>query len=263
MNFRMIVSAFSLAVACALLSPISSAVASIQLNVLEQDPENGAVIGLGDHLTLRVSYTSGQPLRFRVDAFREGSILEVGAITNPGTLQPSGEGETLVWIGFSNATHIDGVRITAIDAEWRELEALSVATDVTWRADAASPPRTPAAWVTKLQKSERRESDFTYDPLPKPAESLIDIFFLVSLVSLPVYLLLQVQMLRLYRTRWRELAAVPLVSLLPLILFSLIGFGMNLGLWASFLFRCVPFALLYLLVLWVVKRFWSGKLPAR
>ncbi len=247
---------------CAFLLIVQPA-GAVQLRVLAQDPEAKAVLGLNDRLALHIGYASEQAVRFQVSAMLQGQLLEVGAVTSPAALQPSGEGESLVWIGFANATHIDTVRVTALDAQWQPLESLSVAADVTWRPLEVSLSRTPAAWVKSLEKSERREVDFTYDPLPKPTESLWDVFFLVSVASLPIYLLLQFMMLRNYRKRWRELAAVPLVSLLPLVIFSMIGFGMDLQLWASFLFRCVPFALLYLLVLWVFKRFRPAKLPRR
>lgn len=245
------------------LLPAVQTFASVQLGVLARDPEATAVLGLDDRLALHIGYTSEQPLRLRVDTLYHDMPHEVGAVTSPATLQPSGEGESLVWIRYTNPTHIDTLRVTALDAQWQVLASVSVAVDVTWREGVAESPRTPAAWVTAMERSERREQDFTYDPLPKPTESLWDIFFLISVASLPVYLLLQVQMLRRYRKRWRELAIVPLVSLLPLIIFSLIGFGMNLELWVSFLFRCVPFALAYLLVLWLIKRLWSGRLPTR
>lgn len=262
MNFRKTVPALFLALACTFLLTIQT-VEAVELQVLAQDPEASAELSLGDRLALHIGYNSEQPLRLRAEALREGQLFEVGAVTNPATLQPSGDGEALVWISFSNATHIDTVRVTALDARWQTLESVAVATDVVWRENTGSPPRAAAAWVGPLAKAERRELDFTYDPLPKPGESLWDLFFLLSVAALPVYLLLQFLMLQHYRARWRELAAIPLVSLVPLIVFSLIGFGMDLGLWASFLFRCSPFALAYLLLLWVVKRFRPAKSPVR
>jgi len=257
MCFRKTALFFCLALTATFLLAVQS-MAAVQLRVLAQDPESSTTLELGSRLSLHLGYSSDQPLRFRLEALHQNNLHEVGAITNPATLQPSGEGETLVWISFSNATHIDTVRVTALDAQWNRLESTTVATDISWREGTGSLPRTPEAWIGALEKTERREQDYTYDPLPKPTEPLWDLFFLFSVAALPVYLLLQFLMLRRYQTRWRELAAVPLVALVPLIFFSLIGFGMDLGLWASFLFRCTPFALAYLLVLWVVKRFRPG-----
>lgn len=262
MNFYKTALLFSLALAGTFLIA-AQAMAAVQLRVVAQDPESSTTLDLGSRVSLHIGYSSDQPLRFRIEALYESKIHEVGAITSPATLQPSGEGETLVWISFSNATHIDSVLVTALDAQWDVLESTTVATDFSWREGVGGQPREPAPWVVTLGKTERREHDFIFDPLPKPTEPLWDIFFLCSVASLPIYLLLQFLMLRHYRARWRELAAVPLVALVPLISFSLIGFGMDLGLWTSFLFRCAPFALAYLLLLWVIKRFRTGTSSVR
>jgi len=70
---------------------------------------------------------------------------------------------------------------------------------------------------------------------------------------MPLYLLMQLQMLIRYRGRWQWYATVPLLPIVPLALYSLLGLGLSTELWIIFLFRYMTVALIYLAILWVVK----------
>jgi len=233
------------------------------LEAIDVDPVSGSTLAFGEKAYLRVSYSSSAPLRFQVRALRAGEIHEVGFSASKPSLHASGPGKALAWLTFDNATHIDEIRIELLDVQWQKTGTVSLPIDLTWHSATApaeqSSPRQAAEWVSDLGKAERRKQDYFYDPAPVRHGDLNEFMFLVTLISAPLYLVIQAQMLRRYKKRWRELAAVPLVSIFPLILFGLIvGYDLDSSLWLAFLFRATPFALLYLLTLWVIKRIRRG-----
>jgi hypothetical protein len=182
-------------------------------------------------------------------------------IKNPGVLHAPGTGEALVWVGYTNPTHIDAVRIMVLDEEWKELYRLSQSADITWQGDASVDPREPAEWVTALTKTERRKMDFVYDPVPQKFGTTYDILFFLTIASIPAYILLQLHMLWRYRYRWRELAAIPLFPYLIVAFYVIAGLDIETALLVTFLFRYTPVALLFLVCIWIAKRFWQNKLP--
>lgn len=248
---------------CSLLATSSFVQAddNILVKIVNQDPKGEAVLGNNELLYTLVNYESDIPLRFQAIALRDGLPLEVGASKNPAVLHAPGSGEALTWVGYNNPTHIDAVRITVFDEGWQELYQLSESANVIWKGDAVAEPREPSEWVTALIKTERRKMDFVYDPSPKKYGLLQDLIFLLTIVSFPAYLLLQLHMLWRYNYRWRELATIPIFPYLILAFYYLFGLDIETSLQVTFLFRYTPLAFLYLVALWCAKRFWQNKLP--
>ena len=244
---------------------VSSSFAQPKGNVLVEivslDPGTESTLGNDDMLYVLVRYESDTPLRFQALALRDGVPLEVGAIRNPAALHAQGSGEALAWVGYTNPTHVDAVRVMVFDEEWRELYQLIEKTNVTWQGVAAATPREPAEWVNSLIKSEQRKMDFVYDASPKKHGFFYDIVFFLSIAAIPAYLLLQLHMLWRYNYRWRELAIIPLFPYVILAFYYIAGLGIETSLQVTFLFRYTPLALLYLVALWLAKRFWQKKLP--
>jgi hypothetical protein len=236
-------------------------VENVLVELVSLDPSVESTLGNDDVLYVLVRYESAIPLRFQAIAIREGIPLEVGAIRNPAALHAQGSGEALVWVGYTNPTHVDTVRVSVLNEEWREIYHLSKEADVTWQGSAASEPRKPADWVKPLIKSERRKIDFVYDPSPQKNETLYDILFFLALASCPAYILLQLHMLWRYKYRWRELAILPIFPYVILAFYYAAGLDIETSLQVTFLARYTPLALLYLVALWLAKRFWQNKLP--
>lgn len=225
------------------------------------DPEVESTLGNDDMLYVKIRYESDIPLRFQAIAMRDGIAHEVGAVKNPGTLHAQGSGEALAWIGYTNPTHIDSIRVTVLNEKWQEIDHLTKEISMTWHGVADTEPRSPAEWVNSLMKSERRKQDFVYDATPQKYGFLYDILFFLTIASIPAYVLLQLHMLWHYKYRWRELAIIPLFPYLILAFYYIVGLDIETSLQVTFLFRYTPFALLYLIALWVAKRFWQNKLP--
>lgn len=224
--------------------------------ILAVDPPPGSQLAFAEKVYLRLGYHSSVPLRFRVSAYRHGEKREIGALISKASLHASGPGEALVWLSFNNPTHIDQIHIELLDVQWTPINTLSFAADLVWQAAASDKPPGPvASWVEELDRVERRKHDYFYDPAPVPHGNLNEFVFLLTVLAAPTYLGIQILMLRRYRGRWRELAAIPLVSAMPLILYGLlVGYPFDFELWLGFVFRATPFALCYLVALWIIKR---------
>lgn len=234
---------------------------NVLVELVALDPEIESTLGNDDMLYVQVHYESDIPLRFQAIALREGVPQDVGASKNPATLHAQGRGEALTWVGYANPTHVDSVRVTVLNEEWRELYQLTKATNVRWQGFANAEPRKTAEWVNSLIKSERRKQDFVYDASPQKYGLIYDILFFLTIAAIPAYVLLQLHMLWRYQYRWRELAMIPLFPYLILAFYFIAGLDIETSLQVTFLFRYTPLALLYLVALWVAKRFWQHKLP--
>ncbi len=231
-----------------------SAIAA-SFEIVKLDPPVEATLGSNEQLYINVDYVSDIPLRFLASALRNGNKREVGAVMSTAALHASGDSNALIWIAFTNPTHIDEVVVTAYDEEWNSVKASSITTNTRWNGMLVESPREPIEWVLKLQKKERLKSDYMFDPAPKQPALASDTIFVLAFLSIPLYIFLQIRMLRRYRLRWRELATVPLVTALPLLIYAFwVGIGFNLRLWPPIFMYFMLSACLYLLTLWIIKK---------
>jgi len=232
---------------------IVSARADFDLHVrlLDSDPRAGESLEIDQQLFFRLGYESDIPLVFTYAAYSHGQKLEYGFYTGYPELQNAGEGEALGWIGFTNVTHIDEVRVEILNGEREKIGELSLPFPFSWKKPEGTPTeRKKPLWVEQLERHQNWLRGNLADPFASKQRLLRDWLFYLNVASVPLYLLLQAYMLHRYRGRWRDLASVPLVSLLPLVLASIVGFGMELRYWVVFIFRGTPFALSYLIFLW-------------
>jgi hypothetical protein len=233
----------------------------MQVDIVAIDPADSATLGNDEKLYVKVRYETEIPVRFQAIAMREGSPLEVGAIKNPAALHAPGAGEALAWVMYLNPTHVDAVRIVVLDEAWQPVYQLSHVADVTWQGVASAQPRKPAEWVPPLIKAELRKIDYLYDPAPQRYGVLFDILFFLNLAAIPVYVLLQLHMLWRYRYRWRELAVIPIFPYIIVGFYVVAGLEIETSFLVTFLFRYTLCALLWLVLVWLAKRFWQHKLP--
>jgi hypothetical protein len=233
----------------------SPAVAAVSFEIFTPDSSDEVVLANMEHFYLGINYKSDVPVRFRPEAYNNQSIRAVGAHTSTANLHAAGEDKALTWIAFDNPTHIDEVIITAYDEAWSPLATDSIKVNAKWNSVIIESPKEPVEWVQALQKKERVKRDYLFDSSPKPPDVASDTLFVLCLLSIPLYIFLQIRMLRRYRLRWRELATVPLITALPITVYALsVGIGFNLRLWPPFVMYFSLFACLYLLTLWVIKK---------
>lgn len=220
--------------------------------ILALDPALDTTIATGDKLYLRLSYESPVPVRFLAAAVRQEELQEK-AFSSSTPPYAAGRGEAVVWLGFPRAVRIDEIVITAYDMDWQEIGYMSSPIAVSWSDHAAGDARQLAPWVEPLLRTHRRVFDTTIDPQPSKPAPLFDIFFLISVASVPLYLLLQSRMVLRYRGEWRRAAAAPLLTVLPLCLYSVFGLGLETANWVIFLFYFFPVSLIFLSLLWLIR----------
>ena len=226
--------------------------AGVALRLIAMDPAPQAYLATGEQFYLRIGYTSPVPVRFEVTAIRQGVEQSVSGRSSAPPYS-AGSGEALAWLVMSSPIRTDELRIAAYDLEWNLLDTLTTPAVIIWEHHDDHEPREPADWVGPLLKHHRRVFDSSYDPLPEKPQPLFDFFFTLSFAAIPAYLLLQAHMLLRYRGRWQWYASVPLLPIIPLALYSLVGLGLSRPMWVKFLFHYMSVALLYLLILWTVK----------
>ena len=225
--------------------------ASFNLQITALDPGTGTSLAAGDRLYLRVSYQSPVPVRFVPEGFRQGTVQDA-AVTSSTPPYSAGRNEALTWILYNSTVGVDELRVTAYDLSWKPLGRASEQAHITWEQRDSFEPREPAAWVEPLARNHRRVFDSSYDPQPEQPHPVFDFFFVLCFMAIPGYLLMQFQMLARYRGKWQWYAAAPLLPIIPLGLYSLLGLGLSADLWVIFLFRYLAVAFLYLLILWTV-----------
>ncbi|GAB6084635.1 hypothetical protein JCM30471_35490 [Desulfuromonas carbonis] len=227
----------------------------LHVNLAATDPGEGGTLAVEQQLYMKVDYRSDIPLVFAYSAYSQGEKLEADFYSGYPQLQSAGEHEALGWIGFSSPTQIDELRVEILDANRQKIGEIAKPFTFFWKQTAAATGERPkAAWVSQLERYEERQRTLTVDPFEQRRRNLDGLLFGLDFVSIPLYLLLQGYTLWRFRGRWRDLAAIPLVSLVPLVLASLVGFGMELRYWVVFIFRGTPFALAYLIAVWLGYR---------
>lgn len=225
-----------------------------QVRITATDPVAGEQLAIDQQLFLRISYESEIPLRFQLSAYRKGEKLAFGFYSNKPELNPAGRDDALGWVGFSNVTVIDEIRVQIQDTDGKLVGEISQPLPFTWQTATGEAIPDKAAWVTKMERHQAWQRENLFDPLEQKKKTLTEMLFYLNSAAVPLYLLFQIYALMKFRGRWRDLAIIPLVSLLPMVLAALSSFGMPLRYWVILLFRGVPFVLLYLLVVWYVRR---------
>lgn len=234
---------------------VSTSVAAVDFEIFIPDAPEELILGKNEHYYIGIIYESDVPVRFLPNALRLGIRREVGARVSSAGLHAYGKAKALTWISFDNPTHIDEVVVTAFDEAWTPLATKSISTDARWSDVLIQSPREPAEWVQALQKKERVKQDYQFDSSPEKPDVASDTLFILSILSIPIYIFLQIRMLIRYRLRWRELATVPLITAMPLTVYAFwVGIGFNLRLWPPFFMYFSLFACGYLLTLWTMKR---------
>ena len=227
----------------------------LHVQLAETDPGDGGTLAVEQQLFLKVDYRSDIPLVFQYSAYLHGEKLEADFYSGHPQLQSAGEHAALGWIGFSSPTSIDELRVEILNAKRQKIGEISKPFNFLWKnAAAVTGERPKAGWVSRLERYEDRQRTNAVDPFEQRRRAIEAFLFGLDFVSIPLYVLLQVYTLWLFRGRWRDLAAVPLVSLVPLVLASLVGFGMELRYWVILILRGTPFVLVYLIVVWLAYR---------
>lgn len=221
----------------------------VSFRIVQTDPASRSTLGAGRPFYLRIEYTSDIPVRFQAEGLRGDEVVERGVSYNPAPAYPAGAGEALAWLAFRADTEIDAIRVTAYDQRWNEIASERLARDARW-SGASRGARQTAAWAQQLSDDQQQ---MTSAALEAARDTGPDGDLIVTLLgaSIPAYLLLQAFLLLRLRGGWRKAAMLPLVGMIPLVLFTIAGAVAGAGLWPLMMLFLTPLALGYLVILWI------------
>ncbi len=237
-----------------LLSASPAAAAEVRLQVLETDPPSPATLGHWEPFHLRIGYDSDRTIRVRGDAFLQDK--RVTSISSGSPRYEPGTGEAYVWLAFTEAARVDKVVVTAEDDVTRKpLAQTEVVVELTWTGiKQPEAPRARASWVERLRaENERRSKAESAAYMNRPVPWWEGVLFFVAIWAGPVYLVLQVVLLRRYRGAWRLAVAVPAVPMTGVLIYTVYAYQAGSNLFPLVLIFTSPVALLYLLGLMVAR----------
>jgi len=227
------------------------AAGEVRINVIETDPPTPFTLGHWEQFHLHIRYETDRAIRIYVDAFFGNQ--RVPSITGGSPLYEPGSGETDVWVAYTDPARVDRIVVRAEDKGTRVTQT-ELPVELTWTGIKPLTPRHPAAWVERFRvENERRyKADYTaYMNRPVPWwEHLI---FLLPW-AVPGYVILQIRLLRRYREGWRRAAAVPIVPMVGVLIYTVYAFQAGSNLFPLVLLFTSPFALMYLLGLMAIRR---------
>jgi hypothetical protein len=249
--FVRMMSFVALAAACASVPAAQAQTSAPAVTLAAADPGLSGQLGNEDPLYIKLTYRSQHPVSFQAEGLFGGKSVP-GMIANGLVPQPAGGGETLVSIAYRAGTTVDALKINVFDDKYRILTSIQVAADLSWTAAAPRDPSWYAEWVAPLKQinAERARLQAETDP-----QMWLGI---AMMLTVPVYLVLQVWLAYAWTGFWRAAALVPLIFALPALAISLdaISRGSNLGPLPFILLA--PLALFYLLVAWVLHLVYVG-----
>ncbi len=248
---------FILALLFAASLPVRAETPELSLRVTAADPSGTVRLGQNDPLFLRVSYNSPVPIRLQAKGFFGGAERIKGAAYNPAPASPAGAHDALVWVSYTGPARIDTVRITAYGADWKPLATLAYPVSAEWWGSPGS--RTRPAWVRTLNAEQQARASSAMTAGMDDADNTgIGILITLAFLSIPAYIALQLVLLMRYSGGWRIAAAVPLIGMVPLLLYTLLALVMGSNLWPLLAIFLTPFALLYLVAVLGLRRIGSG-----
>ncbi|MFZ0738774.1 MAG: hypothetical protein WA002_01220 [Candidatus Acidiferrales bacterium] len=228
--------------------------ADVQLRVLATDPPSPAVLGYWEDFSMRIGYTSDRPIRVYAEAYAGGR--RVTQMTSGSPIYNAGTGEAFFWLAFIKPQHVDTIVITAMDGHSETpLAQTGVASDLTWTGVKSATRRAPADWVTRMQAEQsRREKAAFAANMNRPVQWRTSAIFLVVMLSIPTYFILQIVLLWRMHDGWRKVVAIPVVPMAIVVAYTIYAYLDGSNLFPLVLIFTSPVALIYLLVIVGVKR---------
>jgi len=249
---------FVLALLAAAALPVRAEAQEPTLRVTASDPDGGR-LGKDDALYLRVSYDSAVPLRLQAKGFSGGAEVKAGARYNPAPIYPAGADDAVVWVAYAAPTHLDEIRIAAYGADWKPVATLSYPVTAQWSGPGG---RRPAAWAAALSDRQQAMTSQSAAASQGDDDGYIGLLITFAGLSIPGYLVLQLVLLFRYSGRWRLAAALPLVGMIPLLLYTLAALAAGSNLWPLMLIFLTPLAFLYLLAVIILKQVAGALAPS-
>ncbi len=230
----------------AILSPqVHAQQPSVELDIVEMDPSEGAEIERDQPFSVRIRYKSEIPIRLRLEARLQGEAITESRL-NVAPTYPAGEGEAIAWNVYQMPGQIDEIVVSALDQQWRPIVAVSRPVNMWVGLGAAD--RLPAAWVERLNADQQALAQEYMDARAEMG-SFGRFLMPLLLAGAIAYLFLQPWTIKRFGGRWRLAAIVPLIATVPMLLYTAVTFAIGADLWPVLVLLLLPLATLYLLAL--------------
>ena len=226
------------------------------VSIAETWPTSPATLAKSETFNLRIRYEApNRVIRVRAEAFFQDQRVP-GANSGSPEMGP-GSGEALFWFSYDSATRVDRIVVHLDGPRGDTLATTALDVDLTWTG-VPDPHAPKPEWVTTL---EREQNARITDELKAFQEGPMMWFGAALIAIMPMtmiaFIVLQLIALWKWRGQWRIAAlasAIPMVLVLTYTIFAAVA-GSNL--FPLVLLFASPPALVYLLVLFGIKRLWK------
>jgi hypothetical protein len=252
----------TLSLTAAVLALAAAARSETRVQVVETDPAGPATLDNWQHFSLRINYRSDQPIRVRCEPYFEGQ--RVPSMNGGSPLYDAGDGNAFFWFSYTDARRVDSVVVTGETSSGKVVAKTSIPVDLTWSGQASSTPQVKAGWVQSMEAERARQMQAATDAYYNSAQGLL-LGALGSLIiaAVPAYFVLQVVTLRRLRGGWRRAAAIPLVPMAAVLVYTVFAFAAGSNLFPLVLiFTSVPGAIYLFVILFLGSRVTSSATPS-
>ena len=226
------------------------------VGVVETWPPSPATLAKSETFNLHIQYQApNRVVRVRAEAFFQGQ--RVPGVNSGSPEMGPGPGEALFWFAYDSATRVDRIVVRLDGPRGDALATTALDVDLTWTGT-PDPHATKPEWVTTLEREQNaRISDelqaFQEGPMMWFGAALIGIMPMTVIAFIP----LQVIALWKWRGKWRIAALASAIPMTLVLVYTLVAAVAGSNLFPLVLLFSSPPALVYLLVLFGIKRVWS------
>jgi hypothetical protein len=220
---------------------------STTVQILETDPASPAILGRTQPFSLRVGYTTTEPVVIGEEPSFAGRRKP--AMNNGEAHRGPGDGEILLWFAYYEAQRVDSVRVTATTPSGKLVAEAALPVDLVWSGRPTLWPA-PAIWVERLRQEMEQHRKAEHAVLTNsPFMRVIDWVVVAMMWCVPGYFVLQGWMVwRLYGG-WRKAAAAPLWPMGAVLLYTVYALIDGSNIFPLVLIFSAPLAFFYLLII--------------
>jgi hypothetical protein len=214
--------------------------------IVATDPGLNARLGEYEPFFVRLSYRTTQPVVLAVEGVARG--VPVPSMNGGRHHASPGSGEVMLWVAFKPGVTIDALRVLILDERGRRISGSDQPARIEWVAGRVRSANERADWVVRMQAEQQRARPTA----PANNAELAIGVGLMTVVPL-AYVVLQALFGIAWTGRWRIAALLPLILIVPSILWSLLALSHQSNLWPITFLLLAPLGLIYLLIVWVAR----------
>jgi hypothetical protein len=227
--------------------------ADTRVQVLESDPGSPATLGHWERFHLRIAYEADRPIRVRADAYHGND--RVTEMTSGSPRYEPGQGEALFWFAWTRPQRVSHIMVWAEEEQGKAIARADFPVELTSTGQRTTSQRARPEWVTlMLAERDRRTREEFQERMNRPAPWWESVLFTLVMWSIPLYFIVQIVVLLRWRGGWRKAAGIPAALMLLVLGHAIFALFAGSNLFPLGLIFTAPLALLYLLVLMVLKR---------